>query len=608
MPESSQGGESDSLVPDSFMKLQRIRQSFDEAGALSRVRMRALKRLARELGGSCARLCVRELARPGDHVERSRWASTLLLSLGRSEHKSAVLAALHKLARDESHSSPARLRALGLLADLDQPIPVGLALHRSPEDIQRSLGDMSALIATPAGIAQAGDTLARRLPAHEMLALLDAMSVRAPTEALPLIAELLLRNDLEEPARRELRRLRAELISQHPDWGIPRMLPLETAVASSTAVATATVGRHASGKRALIAWRVDGRSRPRRYRVLLLHIDADGMLIEGDYRDAMPVGGAEREMLVPLRRCGYQLDTVGRADAAQICLRAAQSTHQLGRLLPRAFYLGRDMLGIYDQHVAFLVRGDDLPTVLDRAYTLAQAGQNERARPLFELVVKQAPERPAGHIGLAMCLLTLGDEGGAVQHLRRASHLQPENPNAHWNLGAIAHRQNRRGSCYLALVDYLECVGDDDGAPGDSQARRALAERFIGEYERIAGVEFPDAEPGHVAEAEELVIQSWRCVREGQQERALDALRHVLTSVPEHYPALTCLGVAQTQLGHLTEARAVLTRALALRPGYPIARDWLQQVEHKLAVEPKRTQKRLPPGPDGGGVEEVQTS
>lgn len=437
MPERFQGSESDSLVPDSFMKLQRVRQSFDEAAALSRVRMRALKRLARELGGPCVRLCIRELARAdsrsnkrpddrsgnrsgnrsGERIERSRWAATLLLDLGKSEHRPAVVAALNKLAGDDAQTRAVRLRAVGLLGDLDQPMPGRVRIHRSADDIQRSIGDLSALLTTPAGVAQAGDTLARRLPAHEMLALLDALAVRTPTEAMPLIAELLLRNDLDEPVRRELRRLRAELLSQNPDWGQGHALAMEPSAARRSAVATATVGRHADGQRALVAWRIVARTKPRRYRAVVLRIDADGMLVSGDYCDDLPVGGAEREMLMPLRQRGYQLDTVGRADAAQVLLRAAQATHRLGRVLPRAFFLGRDLLGIYDQHVAFLIRGDDLPTVLDRAFTLAQAGQNERARPLFELVVNQTPERAAGHVGLAMCLLALDDEGLSLIHI-----------------------------------------------------------------------------------------------------------------------------------------------------------------------------------------------
>lgn len=606
MPESFQDDRAGSQAPDSFMKLQRVRQSFDEAAGLSRVRMRALKRLARQLGGPCVRMCVRELAREhkrSEHpLERARWASTLLLDLGKSEHRKAVLTALQQVARDDARPGPVRVRALGLLSDLDQSIPQGLSIHRSADDIERSIGDMTALLRSPAGIARAGDNLARRLPAHEMLALLDALAQRAATDALPLISELLLRNDLDEPVRRELRRLRAELVAQHPEWGQSRPL------ARDTAVATVTVGRHANGWCALIAWRVEPRTRPRKYRALILHIDDSDMLVDGEYRDDLPVGGVERDMLAPLRERGYQTETVGRADAVERLLRAAQATHKLGRVLPRAFFLGRDLFGVYDQHAAFLVRGDHLPTVLDRAYTLAQAGQNERARPLFELVVRQAPEHAAGHVGLAMCLLALDDEGAALHHLRQAIWLQPGNPNTHWNLASIAHRQNRRGRCYMALRDYLQHASDGDGAPGDSRARKVLAERFIGEYERIAGLEFPDADPLRVAEAEELLIQSWRCVREGAEERALAALRHILDSVPQHYPALTCLGVAHDQLGRVEEARAALEQALTLRPGYPIAKEWLARVQKKLTPAPRRAHERHLSGSDARPVEELQTS
>src|SRR5690606_367804 len=133
--------------------------------------------------------------------------------------------------------------------------------------------------------------------------------------------------------------------------------------------------------------------------------------------------------------------------AAALVIRTAQAARHLGRALPRAFYLGRDLFGIYDQHAAGAAPDDDLGVLLDRANALMAAGQPQRARPLFERVVAQAPSSAEGCASLPMCLLALDAPAAARSHLRRAAWLDAGNPNHHWNLAAIDHRQGRLGGC-----------------------------------------------------------------------------------------------------------------------------------------------------------------
>ena len=564
------------------MKLQRVRRSFDDVDSLGRIQMRTLKRLARDLGAVCIPLCVRELGHDGEAVERSRWASALLLDLGRSEHGDAVSLALEELVARMPEGSPARLRALGLLADLGQPLPAGAGLQRSATEVERSIRELTSQLTDAAGVARVGDTLARLMPAHEMLVLVDALCTNRAEPAVLLIAELLLRNDLEEPVRRQLKRMYAELRTGDGPVRAPGGQP----------VATAVLGRHADGSRAVVAWRLIERRAPGVCRALSLVIDGQGSLVRGDYRDDLSTGGPEREMLEPLRRRGYQLETVSRADAAQLVIRAGQAAHRLGRTLPRSFFLGRDLLQIYDQHTAGLVLQQDLSSILDRAYMLSSAGHQERARSLFERFIAQVPDRADGHAGLAMCLMALDEPTEALKHLHRAAWLEPNNANHHWNLAAVAYRQNRVGGCYLALVEYLAHAGADDEAPGDAAERRELAVRFVSEYERIARLEYPEVTPAQVADVDERLLRAWECVRTGAHAQAVSALQYALDTVPSHYPTLACLGLACTELGRLEQARDYVHQSLALRPGYPLATEVLERVEQLLEQAHNRTPKR----------------
>lgn len=583
MPEHAQGDSS-----DSFLALQRIQASFDEASSLGRSRQKALQRLAVKLGGACIRLCLRELSHVDEHVERSRWASVLLAHLATSDrHRDKVIDALERLV-DGRGSESARLRALGLLSELGRALPVGTSLAPLTENLERSIEELSSVMTSASGVALAGDMLVRRLPPHEMLALVEALSVQEPPHAFALLSELLLRNDLHEPARRALKQLRAAL-REHCSSGIRP---------PSEPVATATIGRHGSGRQVVVAWRKTTTRGAGEYRVLSMQIDASGALIEGDYREDLAAARVQQEVLVPLQRQGFSLDTVSCRDAARRLIDAARAASHVGRILPRSFYLGRDLLDIFDQHVMGLSPEDDLPALLERAFGLTRAGQPERARPLFERFVAQCPDNVDGRAGLANCLLALDDERGALEHLHRALELDGDNPNHHWNLAAIAYQQGRSGECYRELVDYLALAGDCDGAPGDSRERRHLAEAFVIEYERIAQVEYPSASAQAVADIDDSLMHAWRLVRGEQYDCAIEVLERALKGVSEHYPALTCLGVAYLESGRLESAQDVLIRALRLRSGFPLARETLARVRSLLAMSPAREQSTDVPGKD----------
>jgi Flp pilus assembly protein TadD len=545
--------------------------------------------MVRELGVTVIPLCVRILeATPPDDA-RARWACALLGHLAEvAQHRTRVVKAVEAFLRTSALGDPVKLHALALLGDLGCPVPGGTRLDDASAAQEHSERELTTMLTTAPEVAHAGDMLVTRLATQEMLALVDRLSAKEPRRALRLLDELLLRNDIDDSCRRELKRIRAPLRDRRSSrtagaWAAPPP--------GGQPVATAALGRHAGGRRIVVASRKLVRD-PSRYRALCLLIDPDDTLIDGMYRNDFTVDGVERDLLRPLRNQGYRFETASGQDAALLVIRTAQAARQLGRALPRAFYLGRDLFAIYNEHAAGVAPEDNLNVLLDRANALVAAGQPQRARPLFERFVAQAPSNPDGCAGLSMCLLALGDLATARSHLRRAAWLDAGNPNHHWNLAAIDHRQGRLGGCYLALVDYLDLGGEFDEAPGDSDQRRATAVRFVAEYERIARVEYPGADPGDVAQADELVVRARQRIEAGRPADAMAPLEQAVTLVPDHYPALACLGMAFGECNQLADARRCLDRALALRPGLPQALEALQRIEGLASMRPRRTRQR----------------
>src|SRR5690606_14855128 len=150
-----------------------------------------------------------------------------------------------------------KLRALALLGELGRDAPGGTRLDDASAARERSLQELAALLTTAPDIARAGDMVVSRLDPAHMLELVDALSVKEPRRAAALVNELLLRNDVDERHRCALRRIRAPLREPHQR---PQAPP------GRQPVATAMIGRHPTGKRAIVASRRIPGSRPSQHR------------------------------------------------------------------------------------------------------------------------------------------------------------------------------------------------------------------------------------------------------------------------------------------------------------------------------------------------------
>lgn len=584
------------------------------------------------------------------------WACTLLLVLGTDDAlRPRIDAALETLAHAPGSSSSARAR--DVLAELDDgsgpsdsprvaghdPVAGGAAASVPDESLNAELVEqLQTLPRRAPDIAHAGHLLATQLEPDDMLAVIDQLGAVDPARALDLMDELRIRNDLDESEHAQVRRLRAEIcalsglparpptrlrsrppaqrrdehdaakidtsnleISVGKDAtrdGSGRDVPMRSVPPGGQRVATAYVGSHPSGRCLVVATCRSATSL--RHRVIYLLITDDDRVVDGLYREDAGPCDIDTEILGPVRARGHRVATHSALHVRELVLRAAHRTREQGGPLPPAFYLGRDLLGIYDEHTdpayshpglgaadrAILEAGNpasnEIGLLVDRALGLLDAGKPERARPVLERLLVRWPDSIDGNEALARCLVALDEHRSAREYARVAARLAPDEARHHWNLAAIAHLEERPGSCYLALLDYLDLAGDRDGATGSTTERRRSAHCFVTEYERIARLEYPDVDPEAVARADDLVYIAREHLQDGHALKAIVGLEQALATVPEHYPAATWLGIAHRERGQRNRAIEYLRRALACRPGYLEARQALEALVSSPREQP----------------------
>src|SRR5690349_5184889 len=485
----------DSNLTTSFVKLRRLAVSFDRlrhGRPLELAEERAVLRVTKQLGATAVRLLERELESASE--DRARWAHSLLAHAARDEAiATRVVSDLRRLIGGEAGADVAKLRALTLLAELGADLPPEAQLADPDGARRRSLRELALCLATPAEIARAADHLLEEPAFDDILELFDDLALTESTSALLLIDELLVRDELDETCRRELRQRRATASQSS--------VPLAPRATARRAAPRTRFARHSDGRRILLAsGRMEG-SKPTRMRLLCVLVGADDTMLDGYYADELTAGEIERRFTAPLDEQGFAFASCSLEAARGFVIQAARIAVQGGRTLPRAFYLGRDLIGLRDEHLDGTPRSRgemDMAALLERAIELIASGEPAQARPLCERYVAEVPDDPDGHAQLGLCALGLGDAQGALHHLGRATWLVPDEPLYQWNTAAAAHSAKRPGTCYLALLAYLEA---GDASPGSAE-RSAIASGFIREYERLTGLEHPGVAAREVAQGE----------------------------------------------------------------------------------------------------------
>jgi tetratricopeptide (TPR) repeat protein len=107
---------------------------------------------------------------------------------------------------------------------------------------------------------------------------------------------------------------------------------------------------------------------------------------------------------------------------------------------------------------------DDATAHLDLAQALADAGDQEAARPHFEAALQLDPDDPVTQYNVGVTMVNAGDVEGGIARIERAIELQPEYPLAHKNLGYAYARQEQYAKAVAAFEKYLEQAPDADDA------------------------------------------------------------------------------------------------------------------------------------------------
>ncbi len=454
------------------MKLRRLADSFHRL--LSASEERAVTELAVGLGPSAVSTCVRELG----HAEERRWrkAYRLLAEIGRESGRARVSEGMSSLLTDANTSDEIKIRAIAVVAELNLELPPAASLKDPDRARLASVADLAACLRSREDMARAVDHLLDSLAGEEIIGFVDDIVKVTPPVAAALVDEILVRDDLPTELRRQFRVLRASLPADRE--------PVDRAELSAV---RAMIGHHRDGRRMALAWaRVLRQQKEPAYRAMCAIINSQDLLEDAHYRDSMDSRTIDREFLSPLREQGFLFRRVTVDVARRLLGHAARRRAQSGRAQPRAFYIGRDLFGLMDQHLPAARRLDrelDLAALLGRALELCAGGDYREARPLLEGYLVELPLDGEARAALGVTLLHLGDATGAEVEFRQAVDRQPDNPIYLWNLASAAHQSGHGDVCYTALQRYL-VVGDLEDATSE---REQMARDLIAEYERLGG-------------------------------------------------------------------------------------------------------------------------
>jgi tetratricopeptide (TPR) repeat protein len=532
----------------SFDQLLVVSQSYDRVPTHASGKGHIV-RIVEALGATAVPLLIRKL-RSGSE-EEAAWSQYLLSRAGSDR----AIASLRALSTDAAVGATRRTAALALLAELGAPVRAALRsvdTAELPDDTAQAMVDE---IAERADAARVADRLVSQVDPVDLVPVLRRLAAARGAQIAPLLEEVVLRDDLWTGAARQLGELRARI---GPAIELPAPAGRIYAGAGPAGAAILAVRRGSSG---------------RRRRALLVFLATDGALVRVLYDDSGAPGFALGALRGRLAADGYVMRRSSVRTVAARVAWAARRARDAGDRLPRGYFLGRDLVGLFDEHMA-PAPPSGAAQLLERGCELLESGDAAAARPLLAAFASVHPEDAEARTWIACALVALGEKDAALLHLRAAARLEPEDPVRHWNVASAARQAERHGLSYLALGEFLR-----RSRGKRTPARRRAAQRYRKLYEQMMAQEHPDARPRDIARAEELFQRACDHLDGGRPADAARGFEAVVRLIPSHHPSWSNLGAAYAQQGRSAEARRCLERALAHRPGYDVAERNLRALE-----------------------------
>jgi predicted AlkP superfamily phosphohydrolase/phosphomutase/tetratricopeptide (TPR) repeat protein len=239
-------------------------------------------------------------------------------------------------------------------------------------------------------------------------------------------------------------------------------------------------------------------------------------------------------------------------------------------------------------NLGYLEPNPDLAKIKhERLRNLAQIhsakGEQELAIKYFREVLEESPNDPAARLGLAACLLNIGELDESEACAKDILAKEANAPRAQFFLGMIAFR---RGESELAMQHLRAAQEADGNLPGlDAQIGRVylMREQFeeaLGAFEKAIEVD-----PNH-AEAYDGLGLAYR-----QLKRPAEAVHAFMQSVALlHYRPQTHihLGLALAESGQIDWAIRAFNVALEMSPHAPAPHRFLSELYERAKKDPEK--------------------
>ena len=204
---------------------------------------------------------------------------------------------------------------------------------------------------------------------------------------------------------------------------------------------------------------------------------------------------------------------------------------------------------------------------LDHAARLLDA-RPEATLAAAEAILRRAPGLPPAELLAGQALRRLGRAAAALPRLAALARKQPRVPAVLWELAQAASEAGRAGQAIAALESLT------------SQQPSVAGGWFLlaGELRKIGRVEDAwraDLSGVHASSGDPGLLEAAVAMQEGRLDESETLLQARLQHQPDDPPAIRLLGEVNWRRGDMTEALALVERAVLLAPGFDMARDFL---------------------------------
>ena len=222
----------------------------------------------------------------------------------------------------------------------------------------------------------------------------------------------------------------------------------------------------------------------------------------------------------------------------------------------------------------------DPDAAADRVLERLELGAGRAVEPEIKALLEKHPRYHMTHYVMGVYTATvMKDPVASIPFFENAVLIFPPFPEAHLNLGTSA-----RVACDIPKAVKALRAAVRYSRTGDGIAERARAELQFLETALVATSPFPnlDAYLANVRLFDEAFVQ----LTKQDYEKAAQLFNRVLSENPKHVQSFGNLALAYAGLGRRAAAMECFERALAIDPGYELARANRRVVEQMREGEP----------------------